>query len=401
MKKINLQKGIIQIPVIAAIVIIVATVVSISIYETVKLTASKNPVSITPALTSTLSPTSTPLPTLNPNITADWKTYSNKKYGFTVKYPQDFKINEQENTPQVISVDKILCCRFSFDDGMSLQINYIPNTVGGYPDMNDVLKNKKMGLSQETFSIQKYSYGNFKGVKAVSIDNGAGLVKQEYIDLYLKVDNGFYSFVWSSLDPENKGFSSADYLLPMLSTFKFTETDAAADWKTYTNKDYGFNFKYPAEFISADANLRNETLNYLDRFGATVNMLALSKSAYPKNTDLARADILIAVNKDISGGEYFFRSVDKSRGIPPPEIEKLTLKKTTTINGIVWGMAEKEGAAAGTHSRVKIYHTFQNGTWYEVQLNFWTANDGNIAEVNENDIWNKLESMLSTFKFTK
>ncbi len=177
--------------------------------------------------------------------------------------------------------------------------------------------------------------------------------------------------------------------------------DETANWKTYTNTSYKFSFKYPAEFVSADASLRNETPDYLGRFGLVVNMLALSKSAYPKNTDLSRADILVAINRDVSAGEYFFQSVDKSQGVPPPEIEKLSFKKTITIDGITWGMAEKEGAAAGTHSRMRIYHTFQNGIWYEVQLNFWTASDGSIKSVNENDIRNKLESVLPTFKFTK
>jgi len=35
----------------------------------------------------------------------------------------------------------------------------------------------------------------------------------------------------------------------ILSTFKFIETDETADWKTYRNEEYGFEVRYPEEFI--------------------------------------------------------------------------------------------------------------------------------------------------------
>ncbi len=226
MQQSNPQKGTVEISTIAAMAIVAAIVATASIYMTIKyleIPAAVVPAApITPESTPTLAPTVSPTPV--PDKTADWQTYTNSKEGFEIKYPQDFKINELQDAPQVVNFNKIVCCQFSFDDGMDLQINYIPNTVGGYPDMNDVLNDKKLSLSQETFSIQKYNYGSFEGVKAVSI--GTEVVKEEHLSLYLKTDNGFYSFTWSSLDPKIKGFSYINYFLPMLSTFKLTDKDS-------------------------------------------------------------------------------------------------------------------------------------------------------------------------------
>ena len=71
----------------------------------------------TPIPTVTINPTSIPTVTINPTIIpsptieiSKWKTYTNKDYGFSFKYPPQFTIKE---TPE----------KFSYDDRPNEQIN--------------------------------------------------------------------------------------------------------------------------------------------------------------------------------------------------------------------------------------------------------------------------------------
>jgi hypothetical protein len=127
--------------------------------------------------------------------------------------------------------------------------------------------------------------------------------------------------------------------------------------------------------------------------------LSLPKSSFPKNSGITRADTLIAVNSDVANGNHFFKSVDGK--VPPTVIDTATLKNTVTVNGVKYGMAENIGAAAGTRVYTKIYHTFQNGRWYEVQLNIWTSSDGSFELTSPDPVWEKLENVLEGMQYSK
>lgn len=170
--------------------------------------------------------------------------------------------------------------------------------------------------------------------------------------------------------------------------------------KEYSNSSYKISFKYPANFVLKDSNnmypLPDGTMNYLDRFGVEMVFLSLPKSSFSKNTDLYRADVLVSINRDVAKGDYFFKAFSKNTG---KIAEEIALNKTTKIGEMTYGLAIKNGAAAGTSSQTKIYHIYQNNTWYEIQLNLWTANDGNIKHINETEIWKMFEAILQTVKF--
>jgi len=166
--------------------------------------------------------------------TSDWKTYRNEEYEFEFKYPKDFELNDSEsdelykphNSKLIVWVSKMLCCKISFDDGMSMEISYSVDK-SKYPNMDNLLESKRERVSEETFSVEKYNYKNFEGVKTINAVNAgsiySGMSKEEHIELFLKTDDGFYSFSWVAEDPEDRGFTYTNYFIPMLSTFKFTE----------------------------------------------------------------------------------------------------------------------------------------------------------------------------------
>ena len=84
------------------------------------------------------------------------------------------------------------------------------------------------------------------------------------------------------------------------------------------------------------------------------------------------------------------------------------VKKMTEIqanNEVTWYKGISNSAALGTKIESRIYHTFHNDMCYEVAFHLSTANIGNfdpslgIKPVDESEVWTKLESILSTFRF--
>ena len=107
---------------------------------------------------------------------SSWKTYRNEEYGFEFEYPEDFELDDsksdklygQYNSKLIAWVNKILCCDFSFDDGMIIRISY-SSDKSKYPNMDDLFKIEREGMGKETFTVEKYSYKNFEGVKTIGI----------------------------------------------------------------------------------------------------------------------------------------------------------------------------------------------------------------------------------------
>src|SRR5260221_1405311 len=180
--------------------------------------------------------------------TANWKTYTNTKHGYSIKYPNDWSFREFSSTK----------------DGAGFY-----NTASG-----DVIGNEPITINfnQRPSNDQSVPFSDY--VKIAAIKEIQGFESLVLINL-VTTNSGIvgYKTTWNykTLAGEAKislPITYFDTKLPtgetvqinlgdkndeqiynkILSTFKFTDqsqTDTS-NWKTYTNQNYKFSFNYPA-----------------------------------------------------------------------------------------------------------------------------------------------------------
>lgn len=177
--------------------------------------------------------------------------------------------------------------------------------------------------------------------------------------------------------------------------------DDTAGWKTYTNTEYGFEFKYPANFLISNENKQIEYFTY------KVWQVA---SAYQKKDNY----------KDNSTFNVFVtnNASDIKNCLKDPSAKDLT--KTKNINGNnFYIVSEKQGDAAmgGARGVGSEYHILHNNYCYIIQNSVYYHLLGYAGVINkgksdatpqelqeqQNEVeksYKNLEDILSTFKFT-
>lgn len=166
-------------------------------------------------------------------------------------------------------------------------------------------------------------------------------------------------------------------------------------WQTYTNSKYGFEVKYLNDFsVSTEAPAFPSTYIPLCDKDETVTCFSLSKEAY-KNTNFEGA--VLAVN--VINGQTQKKACEIIEGYPKSE--------QVTIGGIQFEYYKDAagGAGAGHWSKGHLYRIFYNGICFELQPKV-TGRSGQdydlgreFKEFNSKEVWNKLEQVLSTFRF--
>lgn len=167
-----------------------------------------------PISTESISPSSDP--------TADWKTYENNDYGFSIKYPANLTIESttKEKMVRLLSQENIEfpggnVTAFWIEDNLSIS-DYIQNTKIYLSPLNLENTLKQTSLTFNEVNFIKLSYTD-------AMDN-----REEYIT---PIKNNIFIFSGDS---------------QILSTFKFI--DLTDDWKTYENEKVDFTFKYPNNY---------------------------------------------------------------------------------------------------------------------------------------------------------
>jgi hypothetical protein len=201
------------------------------------------------------------------NQTAGWKTYQNEKYGYGVKYPPNgsfslspsgipnandegykvnFKINDivisitsQKNARNDKTIDELKEVR-DFNGMKNVGIVKVPDyankiVVGGqtaYKWSDTDKNNQKLGATVVAFNSGDYFYTiqTFCYPKEIG-----GPCLPEF---NIERENIFDSFV-----------STFKFKKPIDGTLTIKSSEETKDWLTYTNAKYGYQLKYPVDWI--------------------------------------------------------------------------------------------------------------------------------------------------------
>lgn len=192
--------------------------------------ASPSTNQVVPTLTQ---PTLIPTPT--PDLTADWKTYRNKEFGFEFKYPADWKLNELKNPPfrniiyGIANIDTQQPSNAMSGGPSPKIIPYSINISILQNNTNESGKNfiiNTLGFSgqlDQSIYLLEETISGYKCFKSTTIPDMFG--RHDYFfesKDKSKYINFSYSPVWGEIQKEEK---TETYLLftQILSTFKFLE----------------------------------------------------------------------------------------------------------------------------------------------------------------------------------
>jgi hypothetical protein len=278
----------------------------------------------------------------------NWKTYTNKQYGFEFKHPTSIPIKESyfdENNPTRLVID------FNPPESWC-------SDCGGPSDYLKIivsLENPTPCSGPQSESVIISGVENEKCLNPGSyFGEGTGI--------FINFKQGKYTYFFNA-DFYDKNKKEVDQIL---STFKFTDANMTGNWKTYTNKQYGFEFKYPPNFNTPAQKTANFSLKLIDT--KTCGMIELEGGTWPKdciiyNLGIQKNNIWNSENSTII--EIAGRSMER--------IE---------INDGMW-----------ESSNQTIYQFAKGSDWFINSLTFNSENK-TMAE-------NIFRQILSTFKFTE
>jgi len=157
--------------------------------------------------------------------------------------------------------------------------------------------------------------------------------------------------------------------------------------QTYKNASYNFQFQYPPDFSfvapSGYSSLGSDSEQIVQVQADNKNFPGtnLADYAFTVSNQYNYADCLKSVNN------------------------KIPLTQTQTINNTTFYKDTTSGAAAGNLYDSQIYRTVRDKWCYEISLTVHTGNIGNytpgtVAEVDKNKVYDVLNQILLTFKFT-
>ena len=184
--------------------------------------------------------------------TANWKTYTNTKFGFQFLQP-----NFDDNCCVIGSA---LTGSPEFVASFAEKSTVNPGTDAPFNGFTVAVESNKQGLSLQGYIKDESSAlsnnifcGGLENKVPASIGGSNGFqltCKNNIVEYIIPFPNSEKILIITQKEVTKGNFSAFNQIL---STFKFidqNQADPSANWKTYRNEQFGFEFKYPADWHS-------------------------------------------------------------------------------------------------------------------------------------------------------
>lgn len=334
-------------------------------------------------------------PKANSSITddqlKDWKTYTNKEYGFEIKYPDIFTTDGHSTSDSYV-------VQFLKNSEKTIygQIE-IAATIDEKGAITEFTKNTnwtKIG----TKMIGDRSFQEFKtkdeAVAYISYIKCGEYCKALSFDPAIEI-----SFNGTALKLMHK--NTEEIINQILSTFKFINQDTTVDWKTYTNNQYGFLFKAPQNYkFDPKTDLNVLEFSKLPRTiqEACDKEKAGGGQSYDSNGNLLPSDckFRLTSQEELLSFSQQIKNLNVGQSISIPGIFH-RIGKVITLD-VDRGILElgKDEQGVGTHVTLSWLDKFNNLITINRSLEPNTV-DGATKTAD----YNTFLQIISTFKFTK
>ncbi len=219
--------------------------------------------------------------------TTSWKTYSNEEYGFEVRYPHDWELEDWkiDQDKHLFELSEGICegepCTFLYACEFGISISeerpfeveeqFVGQTIPGPYAPAVILKDKEEFSIREKLSATKFYNSEFPGTEIYF------LKEKNNKGHYFKIS----TVVWEagSHDPVvAKEHKCGEIFNQMLSNFRFIEVkkETSDEWKTRKNKIYGFKVELDGQVYREE----DRKVDDLDKNGQLEVIISFSSENY-------------------------------------------------------------------------------------------------------------------------
>ena len=329
------------------------------------------------------------------NETANWEIYRDLKYGYEIKYPNGWQI---ENLSTV------------YDEASSIKndVRFYPPQVTLYDKSAkdpfievEVLDNSEGNSIPVTFRFTWPTSCKDVEVGDLRFCQFNMYAEDPFGDVTvyaLSKDNLIYIVAIKCDLPKCRSTEEFKVFEQVLSTFEFIDQNETANWQTYRNEEHGFEIKYPEDTRISETS--NYTIPALNTNKDIITAIQSKEPSYPRSL----TGLSVYATDDVVSCSVLNNG------------KKIT--ETKDINGItflVYGENLPDSAMGGIRSVFDIYRIVYNNVCYSIlssvdwrDVSFMYSAIGiegpSSQELEEQQNWIQTqqqlnEQILSTFRF--